>query len=248
MLEGANIVTAFLAGLLSFFSPCALPLVPLFLGHLAGMTGDELAEAGPAARGLLLRNAAAFVAGFSLVFIVLFGLSAGIVGQSLLRHRDAILQIGGLFLIALGLNYLGLLRLPARWSGILRVPRPSYRPARRGYWPASLLVGATFALGWTPCIGAILGAIMVLAASGGDLVGAIVLLALYSLGLGLPFMVVAAGFGRVAPALQRINRYLPALNRLSGTLIIVVGAFMLVGAYQQLFVRLIRLTGWAPPL
>ncbi len=243
-LDNANIVTAFLAGVLSFFTPCTLPLVPLFLGHLAGMTGDDLVAAGAAARGILLRNAAAFVLGFSLVFVLVFGLPAGLLAGALLGHRDAIMRVGGIFLIVLGLNYLGLIRI----APLLREWRPQYRPTRRDHWPTSLLVGATFGLGWTPCIGAILGAITTMALVGSDVAGALTLLIAYSLGLGLPFMVVAAGFGRAMPLLRRVNRHLPTLNRVAGGLIIMVGLFMLVGAYQSFFVRLIRISGWQPPL
>ena len=244
LLESANLITAFLAGLLSFFSPCTLPLVPLFLGHLAGMTGEELVAAGGAARGVVLRNAAAFVLGFSLVFVLLFGLPAGLLGGALQGHRGAILRAGGVFLIVLGLNYLGVIRIPA----LLREWRPHYRPARRGHWPTSVLVGATFALGWTPCIGAILGAITTMALVGRDVAGAVILVVVYALGLGLPFMLVAAGFGRPLPLLRRANRYLPALNRVAGGLIVAVGAFMLLGAYQSFFTTLIRVAGWTPPL
>ena len=244
LLDSANIVTAFLAGVLSFFSPCTLPLVPLFLGHLAGMTGEELIKAGASARGLLLRNAAAFVLGFSLVFVVLFGLPAGLLAGALQGHRELILRLGGLFLIVLGLNYLGVIRI----APLLREWRPRYLVTRRDHWPTSVLVGATFALGWTPCIGAILGAITTMALVGRDATGAIILLVAYSLGLGLPFMIVAAGFSRAMPALRRVRGYLPVLNRLAGGLIVAVGLFMLVGAYQEFFVRLIRLAWWQPPL
>jgi cytochrome c-type biogenesis protein len=243
-LDNANIATAFLAGVLSFFSPCTLPLVPLFLGHLAGLTGDDLVKAGAAARGALLRNAGAFVLGFSLVFVILFGLPAGLLAGVLQGHRGTILRVGGVFLIVLGLNYLGVIRI----APLLREWRPHYQATRRDHWPTSLLVGATFALGWTPCIGAILGAIMTMALVGRDATGAIILLVAYSLGLGLPFMVVAAGFGRAMPALRRVGRYLPVLNRVAGGLIVAVGLFMLVGAYQEFFVRLIRLAWWQPPL
>ena len=243
MLEQVNIATAFLAGLLSFFSPCTLPLVPLFVGHLAGVGGEDATAA--SARGVLLRNAGAFVAGFSLVFIVLFGLPAGFLGRALLiGHRPLLLQLGGVFLIALGLNYLGVIRIPALW----RERRLHWQPARRGHWPTSLLVGATFALGWTPCIGAILGAITVMAAAGQGPAQAATLLAVYSLGLGLPFMLLAAGFGRVMPALRRATRHLGALNLASGALIVAVGVVMLAGAYQTFFVSLIRLVPWRPPL
>lgn len=246
MFESVNLVTAFLAGLLSFFSPCTLPLVPPFLGHLAGLTGDELREAGTAARGPLLRNAAAFVLGFSLVFVVLFGLPAGLLGRLLLGHRETLLQVGGACLIVLGLNYLGLLRLPALGREWRVGWRP--RPERRGRWTSSLLVGAAFALGWTPCIGAILATIVALAASSGGPAPAVALLVAYSLGLGAPFLLVAAGFARAAPALARARGRLPALNRLAGLLIVGVGVAMLAGAYQGLFARLSRLLPWTPPL
>jgi len=244
LIDNANIITAFVAGLLSFFSPCTLPLVPLFLGHLAGQTGDELAAAGRSARGILLRNAAAFVLGFSLVFVILFGLPAGLLAGALRDHRDLILRIGGIGLIILGLNYLGVITI----APLLREWRPHFRPTRRDHWPTSVLVGATFALGWTPCIGAILGAITTMAIVGRDPGGAVILLVAYSLGLGLPFMVVAAGFGNALPLLRRINRHLPTLNRVAGALIIGVGVCMLVGAYQTFFTTLIRISGWQPPL
>ncbi len=244
LVDNATIITAFIAGLLSFFSPCTLPLVPLFLGHLAGQTGDELVAAGRSARGLLLRNAAAFVLGFSLVFIVLFGLPAGLLAGALRDHRDLILRIGGVGLVILGLNYLGVITI----APLLREWRPHFRSTRRDHWPTSILVGATFALGWTPCIGAILGAITTMAIVGRDPSGAVILLVVYSLGLGLPFMVVAAGFGSALPLLRRINRHLPTLNRIAGALIIGVGVCMLVGAYQAFFTALIRISGWQPPL
>ena len=244
LVENANILTAFLAGLLSFFSPCTLPLVPLFLGHLAGLSNDDLITSGSRGRGLLLRHAGVFVLGFSLVFIVVFGLPAGLLAGALHDYRSTLMRIGGVFLIVLGLNYLGAIKI----APLLREWRPHYRPIRRDHLPTSLLVGATFALGWTPCIGAILGAITTMALIGQDARGAIILLIVYSLGLGLPFILVAAGFERALPLLRRATPYLPLFNRLAGALIVAVGAFMLIGAYQSFFVNLIRVSGWRPPL
>ena len=243
--DNANLATAFLAGLLSFFSPCTLPLVPLFLGHLVGVGSDELVQ-GKAApgRGRLLWNAGAFVLGFSLVFVVLFGLPAGLLAEALRDHRDALLRFGGVCLVVLGLSYLGILRIPA----LMREWRPHYRPTRRDHWPTSLLVGATFALGWTPCIGAILGTVMAMALVGQDRIGAVLLTVAYSLGLGLPFMIVAAAFARFAPLLRRLHRHLPTLNRVAGGLIVAIGIVMLVGAYQAFFTELIRLVPWTPPI
>lgn len=242
MLSQLNFVTAFVAGVLSFFSPCALPLVPLFLSHLGGVTSAELNERGN--RALLLRNAAAFVAGFSLVFIILFGLAASLLGQVLAGQRLLLLQVSGVMLIAIGLNYLGLLKIPALW----RERRISWQPRATGGLLASVFIGAAFALGWTPCIGAILATIVAMAATQNSTAQALGLLALYSLGLGLPFMVVAAGYTRIVPALRRFNRHFGAINRVSGALIVTVGAFMLFGAYQGLFTWLIRFFPWTPAL
>lgn len=248
--DNANLATAFLAGLLSFFSPCTLPLVPLFLGHLLGVSSEELARAtGSASRGRLLRNAGAFVLGFSLVFVVLFGLPAGLLAEALRDHRGLLLRIGGVCLVLLGLSYLGIIRIPA----LMREWRPYFRPAARpardgGRWPTSLFVGATFALGWTPCIGAILGTVMAMALVGQDPSGAVLLTVAYSLGLGLPFMIVAGAFARFAPLLRRLHRHLPTLNRVAGGLIVAIGLVMLVGAYQAFFTELIRLVPWTPPI
>lgn len=244
LLASANLLTAFLAGLLSFFSPCTLPLAPLFLSHLTGMQGEELARAGAAARGRLVRHTAAFIVGFSLVFILLFGLPAGLIGQALQSHRDMILRLGGVFLIALGLAYLGLFRLPI----LSRQWRPRLGGVQRGRPFTSLLVGATFALGWTPCIGVILAAINTLALAGANSADALLLLAAYALGLGIPFMALALSFGRVLPLLRGVTRYLPVLNRLAGAFIVVIGLCMLAGAYQAFFTNLIRLVPWTPPL
>lgn len=242
MLAQLNFVTAFVAGILSFFSPCCLPLVPLFLSHLAGVSTGELPSRDH--RSLLLRNAVAFVGGFSLVFIVLFGLTASLLGQVLAGQRQVLLQVSGVVLIAIGLNYLGVLKIPALW----RERRVSWQPARTGRMAGSFFVGAAFALGWTPCIGAVLATIVAMAASQGSTAPALGLLALYSLGLGLPFIAVAAGFGRLAPLLRRVNQHFGTLNRISGALIVTIGAFMLVGAYQGLFTWLIRAFPWTPAL
>lgn len=247
--DNANLLTAFLAGLLSFFSPCTLPLVPLFLGHLVGGSGELGHATEGAGRGPLLRNAAAFVLGFSLVFVILFGLPAGLLAELLRDHRGAILRVGGVCLVVLGLSYLGIIRIPA----LMREWRPYFRPAERavpagGQWPTSVFVGATFALGWTPCIGAILGTVMAMALVGRDPLGAVLLTGTYSLGLGLPFMIVAAAFARFAPLLRRLHRHLPTLNRVAGAMIIAVGLVMLGGAYQTFFTELIRLVPWTPPI
>lgn len=166
--------------------------------------------------------------------VILFGLPAGLPARALVGHRDTLLQVGGVFLIVLGLDTLGIPRIPL----LLREWRVHRQPARRGHGSAPPLVGATFALGWTPCIGAILATVMALPSTTGGVGRAVGLLVAYSLGPGPPSLLLAAGFGRAVPA-QR---------RLPGALIVAVGAFMLAGAYQGFFVGPIRLIPWQPPL
>lgn len=208
---------AFFAGLISFLSPCVLPLVPSYLGLLGGRAA--------------LSRALAFIAGFSLVFIAL-GASASVLGQWLLPYQYLLGQIGGVLIVVFGLFMLG---LRPRFSQ--REGRPLLQSAGR-YGP--LAVGAAFAFGWSPCIGPVLGAILTLAASQGSLGLGVGLLATYSLGLAVPFLLFALLWERLG--LSRLNRYALTAERIGGALLVVFGLLLLSGQFTRLSSALIELT------
>ncbi len=198
-MESVNALTALAAGVLSFLSPCVLPIVPAYLGRLAALS----------AGASCVRHALLFTAGFSVVFIA-FGVSAGYVGGAAGRLLP-ILQIPvGVAVTVGGLHLAGLLRIPQ----LDRMRAPT--PILRGGYVGSLLLGAAFAIAWTPCIGVVLGAILGIAAAGSNPAGAALLLALYSVGLALPFLALAAVADRSPAALQRILGRLRGGTRVAG--------------------------------
>lgn len=223
---------AFLAGLVSFVSPCVLPLVPAYLSLLTGESLEELkAEAAPAARAQTIAHAVAFVVGFSIVFVTL-GLTASALGSVLVTHRSLIAQIGGVVVVILGLHMMGMIRLP-----FLMMDKRAHvqQHGRRTVW-TSLVVGMAFAAGWSPCIGPILAGILAIASQqrNGE---AAVLLGAYSLGLAVPFLLAAGAIGAVLPALGRIKRFLPAVEFAAGAFLIVVGFVLVNDAF-------LNVAGW----
>ncbi len=243
MSADVSLIAAFIAGLLSISSPCVLPLVPIYLAHLAGVSTDGA----PAARGRIIANASAYVLGFSLVFIaagVALGAAGGLVSTASIvaGHRGLLVRLGGLLLIVLGLYQLGIVRLPfLDWDRRLVAPA-----APSGRLASSFLVGMTFAAGWSPCVGPILGAILTMAAGRGDPARAATLLTAYSLGLAVPFLLAAVAYGSSSRWIRRLNHRLPLATSLSGGVMLAVGAVMLLGLYQQFFARVVALSPWTP--
>jgi cytochrome c-type biogenesis protein len=222
---------AFLAGLVSFVSPCVLPLVPAYLSLLTGESLEDLkAETAANARAQTLAHALAFVLGFGVVFVVL-GLTASAIGGALNAHRTLISQIGGVVVIVLGLQMMGMIRIPF----LMMDKRAHVQHGRRTLW-TSLLVGMAFAAGWSPCIGPILAGILAVASQqrNGE---AALLLGAYSLGLAVPFLLTAAAVGAVLPALNRIKRFLPAMEFAAGAFLIVVGLVLVNNAF-------LNVAGW----
>jgi len=220
MMENISLAVAFSAGLLSFVSPCVLPLVPVYL---ASLYGPEIFE--PAAkrnRVPIFLHSLSFVIGFSIVFIIL-GVSAGLVGFALGSYLEIIRKIAGSLLIAFGLFMLVALKIP--WLNYEKRLAPS-RSIATGYM-RSLVTGAIFSLAWTPCVGPILGGILTLAWASETAWHGGSLLAVYSLGLGLPFLIIGAAFDSVAPLLKRIHRYSSLFYIISGVLLIAVGILIL---------------------
>jgi len=217
---------AFLAGLVSFVSPCVLPLVPAYLSLLTGSTLEELQgrEGDARLRGRAVRHAVAFILGFTLVFVGL-GLTASVLGAVLNAHRVLIEQIGGVIVVILGLQMMGMLRIPF----FMRDTRLSVQSEQRTYWTSGL-VGIAFAAGWSPCIGPALAAILAIA-SQQHTAQAALLLSFYSLGLALPFFVTALAIGAVLPVLARIKRFLPAIEFCAGLFLIAVGLVLVNNAF-----------------
>lgn len=230
-----GLAAAFLAGVLSISSPCVLPLVPLYLAHLAGVGGGGEPE-----RRVVVTHALAFVVGFGAIFVLL-GVSLGALGGVFLAYRDLLVRIGGAFMVVLGLQLVGLLQLPMLGE-YHRVAIPG-AAADTGRLSSSFLVGVSFAAGWTPCVGPVLGAILTLAVSAADPVASGQLLVAYAVGLAVPFLAAAFALGGMTGFLRRISG---RVNLISGVVLVAVGVLMLSGLYQQLFARIVGLAPWTP--
>lgn len=216
-----TIVGAFLAGLLSFLSPCVLPLTPAYIARLAGPAvwrAQEMeAKERAALRLTTTLHALSFVAGFAVTFIAL-GATASVLGSFLASQAELLRKVGGLVLIVFGLHIAGVLRLPA----LDRERRFTVRTAETNYL-SSFLLGLIFALGWTPCVGPILAGILVLAAQAQTLGAGVSLLAVYSLGLGVPFLALGLAFDRLAPMLKRLTPYMRLIELITGALLVLMG-------------------------
>lgn len=215
---------AFSAGLLSFLSPCVLPLVPSYLGFLTGMTLEEMSDR----RRWAFWHALLFVVGFSLVFIAL-GVGATALGSTLRYHKETLARIGGVLIIIFGIYATGIFRIGA----VERERRIQLDRKPLGFL-GSILVGMAFAAGWTPCLGPILGGILGLAGTTGDVTRGAALLAAYSLGLAVPFLIVALAVDRFRGWFSRFRRWLPWVQRASGLLLIIVGILLVTGAFTQM--------------
>lgn len=220
---------AFGAGLLSFFSPCVVPLIPTYVAFLAGTSVTDLQHQAPAgARSRLLTNALLFILGFSLLFIA-FGLTATGLGRLLLTHQELLKEVGGALIVLFGLHLSGILRLPF----LEMEKRLTYTPSRSGPL-SSLLIGMAFSAGWTACIGPILGSILLLASQQHSTLLGGLLLATYSLGLGLPFLAVGFSLNWFLPWLRRHGSLLPKITVASGVIMIFLGLLVFTGRFDWL--------------
>ena len=217
---------AFLAGLVSFVSPCVLPLVPAYLSLLTGSSLEELQaqETRAALRRVAVGHALAFIAGFTIVFVAL-GLTASAIGGVLNANRVLIAQIGGCIVVILGLQMMGMLRIPF----LMMDTRVHLQRERRTYWTSGL-VGIAFAAGWSPCIGPILAGILAIASQQHNTEAAFLLL-VYSLGLAVPFFLTALAIGAVLPVLNRVKRFLPAIEFAAGLFLVAVGLVLVNNAF-----------------
>ena len=217
-------LVAFAGGLLSFLSPCVLPLVPSYIGFLSGMTLEEM----DGHRHRAVAHALLFIVGFSLVFIAL-GAGATALGSSLRFHKALLARIGGVLIIVFGLYTIGVLRLA--WFDRERRLHLEQKPAG---FVGSAVVGMAFAAGWTPCIGPILGRILTLAGTSGDVGRGVGLLAAYSAGLAVPFLIAAVALDAFREWFLRFRRWMPWVQRISGVVLIAVGLLLVTGEFTRL--------------
>lgn len=227
-----GLAIAFLGGLLSFLSPCVLPLVPSYLGFVTGLTFDEMGNR----RRIAMVHAALFVFGFTVVFM-LFGATATTLGRVLKYHQVWFQRIGGALIILFGLYTLGVFRI--RWMD--REARVHLDRKPLGYL-GSVLVGMTFAAGWTPCIGPILGGILGLAATTDDVSRGMVLLGVYSFGLAVPFLATAFAVETFLDWFGRFRRHLRWIQVGSGILLLFVGVLLMTGQFTRMAAWLQSLT------
>lgn len=252
--EGISIPLAALAGLLSFISPCVLPLVPAYIGYLTSQAtntmSSALAMAGAGEEGkvtlvrsevqpsrwVVFLHGVFFVLGFAAVFILL-GIGVGALGQvarGFIRIREWVARIGGVLVIVLGLHTLGIIRIPFLYYDTRNQSPPKQE---LGYFGSSLM-GITFAAGWSPCVGTILGAILTLGFDSGSVGRAIALLVAYTLGLGLPFLLTALLLDRATGSLRKIQKHMRTVEIVSGVLLIAIGVLIFTGSLQSYFARL----------
>lgn len=228
-MELSLIISAFIAGLLTFLAPCTLPLVPAYLGFISGVDQDALTDptTARAARRKIFLNGVAFILGFTIVFIV-FGTLAGLVGQELVPYRIWLARIGGVLVILFGLFMLGVFKLPF-FQSEKRIPIPSWLTL--GKPSSSLFIGGTFALGWTPCVGPILGSILLLAGTSGTALEGALLLSVFSLGLAVPFLLIALGYSNATKYIDATSRYLKGVSIVGGLFLIILGLLLATGNF-----------------
>ncbi|MEK7614001.1 MAG: cytochrome c biogenesis protein CcdA [Patescibacteria group bacterium] len=219
------LVAAFFAGLLTFLAPCTLPLVPAYLGFISGVDQEELKNpaTAKAARRKIFLNGLAFIVGFSFIFIT-FGVLAGFAGTALAPYRIWLARIGGVLVILFGLFMLGIFKLPF-FQTDKRIPIPQWLTL--GKPSSSLFIGGTFALGWTPCVGPILGSILLLAGTSGTVFQGAIMLAVFSFGLAVPFLVIAFAFSKATVYIERISKYLTGISIVGGIFLVVLGFLLM---------------------
>jgi cytochrome c-type biogenesis protein len=219
--------TAFVAGLLSFFSPCVLPLVPAYIANLAGASAIDTGNVRKVWPTLL--HSIAFVLGFSILFI-LMGAAAGLIGSSIMAYSETLRIISGIVVIIFGVFLIAAYKIP--WLNYEK--RLHLQGARNPGYLRSLLIGAAFAVGWTPCIGPILGSILFIASYTGETVKGATLLAVYSMGMGVPFLLIGLAWSYIVPFWSGLTRHLALISILSGILLIIVGILILTGQMMWL--------------
>ena len=236
--DNVTLITAFSAGFLSFISPCVLPLIPGYLSFVSGVSLEEMRDdAARAARRRVIVTSIAFIVGFSIVFVAL-GATASVIGKFLFRNESILNKVAGVLVIVFGLHTMGVFRIP-----FLETEKRVQAGAKPKTLVGATMVGMAFGFGWTPCIGPILAGILVLAGSKETVFEGVVMLAVYSLGLGIPFLLTALAINKFFAASKRIRRHYHKIELASGALLVGIGLLLFT---NQMTVIVRYLTPYLP--
>jgi cytochrome c-type biogenesis protein len=235
---GLTFTTAFIAGMLSFISPCILPLAPGYVAMISGVSVEQLQQRNQRICWVVLLNALLFVLGFSVLFIAL-GASAGVIGRFLSSHRETMNQIAGAVIVFFGAMLLGWIRIPALYG------EKRFQGTIKGGRLRSFLLGLAFAFGWTPCAGPALVAMLMLASTQATVTRGTALLTVYSAGLAVPFLLVALGTSQFVSLYQRWRSRLIWVERFAGVMLIGVGVLVFFDLFQELSYHLSFFTRFA---
>jgi len=239
-MEGVSLFAAFAAGIISFISPCVLPLIPMYISFVSGLSLDEM-RSRTDRREILKRvtiSSLLFILGFSIIFIGL-GASATFLGKFLLARLSVLSKIAGVVIIILGLHIAGAFRI-----GFLNYEKRVHFSSRPAGFLGPFLIGLAFAFGWTPCIGPVLGAILVYSSSQETVGQGILLLSMYSLGLGIPFLLTGISVNAFLSLLKKIQRYYRAIEILTGAFLVIMGIFLITGSFAVLSSYMVKWFPW----
>lgn len=241
-MEKVSLLMAFGAGFLSFLSPCVLPVIPSYVSYITGISFEDLT--GGQDRGrirkITITNSLFFIAGFSFVFIML-GASSSFLGRFLSDHQEVIRKIGGAMIVMFGLYIAGILRI-----GFLSGDKRLHLQNKPVGLLGTFFVGAAFAAGWTPCIGPVLGSILIYASTTGSVATGMGLLSVYALGLGIPFLITSIAINTAFSYFKRINRYMRLISVVTGMLLVVVGILLFTGDFSRLTQYMIKIIPVSP--
>ena len=230
-----SLIAAFIAGLITFLAPCTLPLVPGYLGFISGVPAADFnnPEKVKKLRWKIFKNGFFFILGFSAIFIIL-GTIIGFLGSALAQYQVWLNRIGGLFIIFFGFFMLDVIKIPfLQATHNIRLPA-FLKTFERGKPTSSFILGSAFGVGWTPCVGPVLGAILALAASSTTTLQGTLLLTVFSAGLAVPFLVIALGVGSAAQYIEKFSKYLHVVSIIGGLFLIFLGVLLFLGKFSLL--------------
>nr|WP_083388850.1 cytochrome c biogenesis protein CcdA [Anaerobacillus isosaccharinicus]MBA5585325.1 sulfite exporter TauE/SafE family protein [Anaerobacillus isosaccharinicus]QOY36349.1 sulfite exporter TauE/SafE family protein [Anaerobacillus isosaccharinicus] len=222
-----SIWIALFAGVISFLSPCVFPLVPAYLAQLTGtqISNNQL----DVDRRMIISRSLGFILGFTIIFLLL-GASSTFLGQIFMKNRELLEKIGGIIIVVLGLQMLGLFSIKM----LMSEKRLQTKPKKSMSFIGSVMFGFVFGAGWSPCIGLVLSSILILAAQSGSMASGMILLFVYSIGMGIPFLLVALIYSRSLNKIRKINKFIPIIQKVSGGIMIVLGILLYTGLFARL--------------